>query len=166
MTPAYNGACEPHAPCETEPMAKRSAGLLLFRRKPGVEVFLIHPGGPFWAKKNAGAWSIPKGEYEDGEQALDAARREFTEETGFVIDGEFRPLLEIRQAGGKWVKAWAVEGDCDASVLRSNTFEMEWPPRSGKMRTFPEVDRGAWFSLEEARVKMHEAQRVWLDELP
>lgn len=138
---------------------------MLFRRKPGLEVFLIHPGGPFWAKKDAGAWSIPKGEYEDGEQALDAARREFMEETGFVIDGEFRPLREIRQSGGKWVKAWAVEGDCDAAALRSNTFEMEWPPRSAKMRTFPEVDRGAWFSLEEARVKMHEAQRVWLDEL-
>ncbi len=146
-------------------MAKRSAGLLLYRRNPAFEVFLVHPGGPFWAKKDAGAWTIPKGEYEDGEHALDAARREFTEETGFVIDGEFRPLREIRQAGGKWVKAWAVEGDCDATLLLSNSFEMEWPPRSGRVRQFPEVDRGAWFALDEARVKIHEAQRIWLEDL-
>ncbi|MBL8177645.1 MAG: NUDIX domain-containing protein [Bryobacterales bacterium] len=146
-------------------MAKPSAGLLLFRKKTRLEVFLVHPGGPFWANKDAGVWSIPKGEYEEGEDALDAARREFTEETGFVADGDFRPLQEIRQAAGKWVKAWAVEGDCDASALRSNTFDLEWPPRSGRTRQFPEVDRGAWFTVDEARQKLNAAQCLWLDEL-
>jgi predicted NUDIX family NTP pyrophosphohydrolase len=147
-------------------MAKQSAGLLLFRRKAGLEVFLVHPGGPFWAKKDLGVWSIPKGEYREGEDAFAAARREFAEETGFLPDGDFRALGEIRQAGGKRVKAWAVEGDCDPAAFRSNTFTMEWPPRSGKRREFPEVDRAAWFPIAEARRKIHPAQAIWLDALP
>ena len=144
---------------------KRSAGLLLFRRTPVLQVFLVHPGGPFWAKKDLGAWSIPKGEYSDPEDPLSAARREFQEETGFMPEGEFLPLPEIRQRGGKQVKAWAIEGDCDPSQLHSNTFSMEWPPRSGIVREFPEVDRGAWFTIDEARQKIHPAQAALLDPL-
>jgi len=128
-------------------------------------VFLVHPGGPFWAKKDAGSWTIPKGEYSAGEDPLDAAKREFREETGQAIDGLFQPLSEIRQAGGKIVTAWAVEGDIDPSTLRSNTFTVEWPPRSGKSRDFPEVDRGQWFTLAEARDKLLPAQCPLLDEL-
>ena len=132
-------------------MAKRSAGLIVYRRRGGdLEVFLVHPGGPFWAKKDLGAWSIPKGEYEEGEEGLDVARREFLEETGFAVDGDFLEVGTIKQAGGKVVTAWAVEGELDAALLRSNVFEMEWPPRSGRLREFPEVDRGGWFSIEEA----------------
>jgi predicted NUDIX family NTP pyrophosphohydrolase len=147
-------------------MAKVSAGVLLYRfRQAALEVFLVHPGGPFWAKKDAGAWSIPKGEAAAGEELLARAQREFTEETGFAVTGDFRPLAPVRQSGGKLVHAWAVEGDCDAAAIRSNSFEMEWPPRSGRLQTFPEVDRAAWFALPPARDKINPAQRVLLDEL-
>src|ERR1700756_374698 len=128
-------------------MPKQSAGLLLYsRQSPVLEVFLVHPGGPFWAKKDLGAWSIPKGEYAAGEDPLEAARREFAEETGFAPDGEFVSLGTIRQAGGKLVSAWAVEGDCDPAQIQSNLCTIEWPPRSGRKIEIPEVDRAAWFS--------------------
>jgi predicted NUDIX family NTP pyrophosphohydrolase len=146
-------------------MAKTSAGLLLYRRRPVLEVFLVHPGGPFWAKKDLGAWTIPKGEIAEGEEPLQTAIREFTEETGFTVDGDFRPLRPIRQAGGKTVHAWAVEGDCDPAQLRSNTFTMAWPPKSGRIREFPEVDRAAWFPLDEARRKILAPQTALLDQL-
>ncbi len=146
--------------------SKRSAGLLLYRRRGGAtEVFLAHPGGPFWAKKDDGAWSIAKGEIEADENPLAAAIREFTEETGTTLTGDFRPLPPIRQAGGKTVLAWAIEGDLDAAAIRSNEFEMEWPPKSGKRRRFPEIDRAQWFGLDEARRKLNKAQRAWLDAL-
>lgn len=147
-------------------MAKKpTAGLLLYRRRGGLEVFLIHPGGPFWAKKDLGAWSLPKGEIDEGEEPLDAAKREFAEETGFAIDGEFHPLEPINQSGGKLVFAWAVEGDCDPAQLCSNLFSMEWPPRSGKTQEFPEADRGAWFDIAEARKRILPAQVPFLDQL-
>lgn len=140
-------------------MAKRSAGLLLYRLKNGQpEVLLVHPGGPYWAKKDDGAWSIPKGEYTEGEEPLAAARREFEEETGICPEGEAIPLGTIRQPGGKLVTAFAMEGDLDASAIRSNTFGMEWPPRSGRMQTFPEVDRAGWFEKEEAERKILRGQ--------
>ena len=146
--------------------AKRSAGLLLYRRRAGIlEVFLVHPGGPFWAKKDAGAWTIPKGEIDEGEDELAAARRETAEETGFAPEGDFVSLPPIRQKAGKVVVAWAIEAECDPSQLRSNLFSMEWPPRSGRMAEFPEVDRGAWFSMDEARGKLLEAQLPLLDSL-
>jgi predicted NUDIX family NTP pyrophosphohydrolase len=145
---------------------KRSAGLLPYRRRAGrLEVFLVHPGGPFWASKDLGAWSIPKGEIGDAEDALACARREFREEIGCDIDGDFRPLAPVRQAGGKRVEAWAVEADCEASRVSSNLFEMEWPPRSGKMQSFPEVDRADWFDLPTARAKLLKGQLPLLDEL-
>jgi predicted NUDIX family NTP pyrophosphohydrolase len=145
--------------------AKRSAGILLHRHRDGAhEVLLVHPGGPFWAKKDAGAWSIPKGEYEDGEDARACALREFAEELGSAPpDGELVDLGEIRQRGGKVVTAWALAGDADADAIHSNTFSMEWPPRSGTMREFPEVDRAAWFSLDEARERILPAQAPLLD---
>lgn len=147
-------------------MARRSAGLLLFRRAaPGLEVLLVHPGGPLWARKDAGAWSIPKGEVRDEEDPLAAARREFTEETGMEVSGEFLPLGEVRQPGGKVVVAWAVEGDCDPASIRSNTFWMEWPPRSGRQRAFPEIDRAAWFPIAAAREKILNGQLPLLDRL-
>jgi predicted NUDIX family NTP pyrophosphohydrolase len=146
-------------------MTKRSAGLLLFRRKPELEVFLVHPGGPFWAKKDLGAWSIPKGEYEAGEDPLAAARREFLEETGFAIEGAFVPLGEVKQAGGKVVSAWAIEKDLDAASIRSNLFSMEWPPRSGKSKEFPEVDRAAWHSPAAAMEKLNPAQAAFVTRL-
>ena len=148
-------------------MTKRSAGLLPFRRTGSeLEVFLVHPGGPFWKNKDAGAWSLVKGEYEGAEDAMAAARREFAEETGFTLDeAEFLPLGEVRQAGGKVVTAWAVEQDLDPAMLRSNTFDMEWPPKSGKRQAFPEVDRAAWFQLPEARVKLIQAQTALLERL-
>jgi predicted NUDIX family NTP pyrophosphohydrolase len=137
-------------------MAKRSAGLAMFRVRNGVlEILLVHPGGPFWAKKDEGAWFLPKGEVEDGEDELAAARREFQEETSLKPAGPFIELGTVRQKGGKTIAAWAFEGDCDPSTVRSNTFRMEWPPRSGKQREFPEVDRAAFFTLEAARAKMH-----------
>jgi len=147
-------------------MAKRSAGLLLYRRRnEALEVFLVHPGGPFWAKKDAGAWSIPKGEYAEGEDPLAAARREFDEETGFPAPADAVPLGELKQAGGKLVIAWAAEGDCDPSKVASNTCEIEWPPRSGRKMEIPEVDRAAWFAMEEARVRMLKSQLPFLDRL-
>jgi predicted NUDIX family NTP pyrophosphohydrolase len=152
-------------------MPRQSAGLLLYRRKErGLEVFLVHPGGPLWAKKDLGAWSIPKGEYSNHEEPLAAALREFEEETGFATDrlliaGEFVALGTVQQAGGKAVSAWAVEGDCDPARLVSNMFEMQWPPRSGRMAEFPEVDRGAWFTLSEARERILTSQREVLERL-
>lgn len=149
-------------------MQKTSAGILLFRRtRGGLEVFLIHPGGPYYVKKDT--WSIPKGEYEAGEDALAAARREFEEETGSSLDriasGEYLPLGEIRQPSGKLVRAWAVEGEFDPATLVSNTCAIEWPPRSGKQILIPEADRGAWFSVEEARPRMFKGQEALLDRL-
>ena len=136
---------------------------MMFRRQDGIEVLLVHPGGPFWRKKDLGAWSIPKGEYGEDEDALAAAKREFEEETGIAPSGEFVALGEIRQPSGKLVTVWAFEGDCAVEEIRSNTFEMEWPPKSGKMQEFPEVDRAAWFSLSEARRKILQGQVGFLD---
>src|SRR6478672_9449548 len=148
-------------------MPERSAGILLYRRDDdGIEVLLVHPGGPFFARKDDGAWSIPKGLYEDGEEPLDAARREFAEELGSACpDGEALELGEIRQKNGKRVLAWAVEGSLDADAITSNTFEIEWPPRSGSRQSFPEVDRAAWFTLDAAHVKVLAAQATFLDRL-
>lgn len=147
-------------------MPKASAGLLLFREVGrGLEVLLVHPGGPFWAKKDDGAWSIPKGELEGEEDALTAAKRELTEETGFAVSGEAIPLAPLRQPGGKIVHAWAMRADLDPSGLRSNTFTMEWPPRSGVQREFPEVDRAAWFSVEAAARKILKGQVGFLAQL-
>jgi predicted NUDIX family NTP pyrophosphohydrolase len=145
---------------------KRSAGILLFRRTPELEVLLVHPGGPFWAKKDLGAWSIPKGEHDEGEDAQACAIREFTEETGSApSEGGLDDLGTIRQKAGKIVQAWALEGDLDATAIRSNTFSMQWPPRSGKMQEFPEVDRADWFSVNEARKRINPAQVEFLDRL-
>ncbi len=135
------------------------------RRHGGIEVFLVHPGGPLWAKKDEGAWSIPKGEYEPGEEPLKAARREFAEETGFSPQGTFIPLGDLKQPGGKLVTAFAIEGDCSPEAIRSNTFTMEWPPRSGALREFPEIDRGAWFPLDTARQKILKGQLGFLERL-
>jgi predicted NUDIX family NTP pyrophosphohydrolase len=150
-------------------MPKLSAGLLLYRRTNGdVEVLLVHPGGPFWAKKDDGAWSIPKGEYEPGEDPLQVATREFEEELGVPpppVDGAV-PLGELRQPSGKRVSAWALEGDVEVDEVHSNTFPMEWPPRSGRMQEFPEVDRAGWFDLEMARRKFLKGQVAFLDRLP
>jgi predicted NUDIX family NTP pyrophosphohydrolase len=143
-----------------------SAGLLLHRdTERGLEVLLVHPGGPFFARKDLGAWSIPKGEVEPGEELLAVARRELAEETGFTAEGPALPLGQVTQKGGKIVHAWAIEGDADPSRLVSNTFELEWPPKSGKLREFPEVDRAAWFGLAEARRKINPAQAELLDRL-
>jgi len=145
---------------------KQSAGLLLCRGQgTDRQVFLVHPGGPFWKAKDAGAWSIPKGEFDAGEDALDAARREFFEETGLTVDGDFRPLGSVRQKSGKIVHAWAVAADVDAAAIKSNTFSMEWPPKSGRMQDFPEVDRAGWFSLDEARAKINAGQAELLNRL-
>jgi predicted NUDIX family NTP pyrophosphohydrolase len=147
-------------------MAKRSAGLLLYRRNEhGLEVFLVHPGGPYWSKKDHGAWSIPKGEYTDAEDPLAAAQREFLEETGFVVDGIFVALGSIRQTGGKVVSVWALEGDCDPAKLTSNLCQLQWPPRSGKTIEFPEIDRGEWFSLHEAQHRILASQAPMLTRL-
>jgi predicted NUDIX family NTP pyrophosphohydrolase len=145
-------------------MKKISAGLLMFRmRSARMEFLLVHPGGPYWQRKNFGSWSIPKGEYAQGQDPLEAAKREFEEETGYVPSGNFLTLGEIKQAGGKVVAAWAFEGDCDPRKIRSNTFSMEWPPKSGKMREFPEVDRADWFSPEDARKHILEGQSGFLE---
>ena len=145
---------------------KNSAGVLLYRIRSGtLEVLLVHPGGPFWAKKDAGVWSIPKGEFAEGADSLEAARREFLEETGSPIDGPFFALKPLKQRSAKVVHAWAVEGDIDAASTRSNTFSMEWPPRSGRQQEFPEVDRGEWFTIPVARIKLLGGQSAFLDEL-
>ena len=147
-------------------MKKRSAGVLLFRfNNAALEVLLVHPGGPYWVDKDAGAWSIPKGEYSEGEDALTAAKREFAEETGVNVEGEFLPLGDVKQAGGKIVQAWALEGDLDPSLIRSNTFTLEWPPRSGSVREFPEVDSAKWFLMPVARQKLLFGQREFLARL-
>ena len=151
-------------------VAKPSAGLLVYREVSGaVEVLLVHPGGPLWARKDDGAWSIPKGELDEGEEPLAAARREFAEETGIAADGpafgDFVALDAVRQPGGKLVHAYAVRGEADAGSVRSNTFAMEWPPKSGRQQAFAEVDRAAWFLLEEAEAKILRGQAPFLDQL-
>jgi predicted NUDIX family NTP pyrophosphohydrolase len=148
-------------------VARRSAGILLYRVARGEpEVLLVHPGGPFWARKDAGAWSIPKGEYADGEDPQACALREFEEETGTALPrGELIELGEVKQKGGKVVTAWAAEGDLDADAVRSNTFTMEWPPRSGRTAEFPEIDRAGWFGIDTAREKLVAAQTEFLDRL-
>jgi predicted NUDIX family NTP pyrophosphohydrolase len=144
---------------------RRSAGIVLFRRRgDGLQVLLGHMGGPYWARKDVGAWTIPKGEIEPGEEPIDVARREFEEEFGFPPpDGHLVDLGEVRQRGGKIVQAWAVEGDLDPGEVVSNTFELEWPPRSGRTATFPEIDRAAWFDLDGARAVIVTGQRAFLD---
>ena len=145
---------------------KESAGLLMYRlRNSTLEVFLVHPGGPYWARKDLGAWSIPKGELQEGEDCLDAAKREFQEETGFLPRGNFIALAPIKQTGGKLVYGWAVRDDCDTKTIVSNTFSMEWPPRSGKRQEFPEVDRAEWFTIETAKEKILKGQVGFLEEL-
>jgi predicted NUDIX family NTP pyrophosphohydrolase len=147
-------------------LPKQSAGLLMYRRSiDELEVFLVHPGGPLWAKKDKGAWTLPKGEYEQDENPLAAARREFEEETGFQPTGEFFALRSIKQKSGKLVTAWAFEGDCDPARLTSNTCEIEWPPRSGRRLEIPEVDRGRWFRIGEAREYIRQEQQLFLDNL-
>lgn len=146
-------------------MAKKSAGLLLYRKVAGsLEVFLVHPGGPFWAKKDDGAWSIPKGEFTEGEDDLEAAKREFEEETGMAPKGTFEALEPIKQVGGKVIYAWSVQGDIDAAGIRSNTFSLEWPRGSKKVQEFPEVDRGSWFDLGAARKKILKGQLPLLEQ--
>lgn len=146
---------------------KKSAGLLMYRRTPDgvLQVLLAHPGGPFWRAKDDGAWTLPKGEYEDPEQPLDAARREFTEETGFEASAPFLPLGEVVQKSGKRILAWAFAGECDPAQLRCITFEMEWPPRSGRRQSYPEIDRVGWFTPGEARRKLIPAQVPLLERL-
>jgi predicted NUDIX family NTP pyrophosphohydrolase len=147
-------------------LTKRSAGLLMYRRRQDeLEVFLVHPGGPFWQDKDAGAWTVPKGEYAAKEDSLDAAKREFQEETGFPVGTNFLELGEIRQASGKLVTAWAFEGDCDPAKLVSNLCQIEWPPRSGRQIEIPEVDRGKWFSIPAARERILKSQEPFLDAL-
>jgi predicted NUDIX family NTP pyrophosphohydrolase len=147
-------------------MSKQSAGILLYRRVSGVlQVFLVHPGGPFYRNKDNGSWTIPKGEFSEGEAPLTAAKREFEEETGQAITGKFTQLSPIKQKGGKIVHAWAVEGDIDHITIKSNYFEIEWPPRSGKQQSFPEVDRAGWFDADAAKVKINPAQVGFIEEL-
>lgn len=148
-------------------MPSISAGLLMYRqgRDGKLQVLLVHPGGPFWTNKDDGAWTIPKGEVNTGEDLLATAKREFAEETGVAPTGEFRPLGPVKQKGGKTVHAWALEGDLDTAAIRSNTFTMEWPPRSGKRVEFPEIDRAAFFDLATARKKINPAQAAWFDQL-
>ena len=147
-------------------MSKKSAGIILYRIQNALlEIFLVHPGGPFWSRKDEGAWSIPKGEFEDDEDPLNAAKREFEEETGISISGRFIELNPIKQKSGKFVYAWAVEGDINPGEIRSNEFEMEWPPKSGKKKSFPEIDKAAWFSVSEAEKKIIEAQLSLIKQL-
>jgi len=147
-------------------MPKQSAGILLYRKTAGqLEFLLVHPGGPFFKNKDAGAWSIPKGEFTDDENALTAAKREFKEETGHAVDGDFMPLTSVKLKSGKTVQAWALEGDIDAGKITSNSFEIEWPPKSGKMQAFPEIDRAGWFGFEEAINKINPAQAGFVEEL-
>jgi predicted NUDIX family NTP pyrophosphohydrolase len=147
-------------------MPRLSAGLLMYRIKDGVlQVLLAHPGGPYFAKKDDGAWTIPKGEPDEAEDLLPAARREFEEETGIRPIGPFNPLKPIKQKGGKTVHAWAFQGDCDPLAITSNTFTIEWPPKSGKHQDFPEIDRAEWFDLPTARTKIKAGQEAFIDEL-
>ena len=148
-------------------MPKQSAGIVVFKRKGArLEVLLVHPGGPFWKNKESGAWSIPKGEPEESEELLSAARRELREEIGLEAEGDLEDLGTIQQKGGKTVHAWAIEVDPDTVVAQvSNLFELEWPPRSGKKQAFPEIDRAEFFSLEEAETRINQAQRAFLDRL-
>jgi predicted NUDIX family NTP pyrophosphohydrolase len=147
-------------------MPKQSAGLLVYQRRSGaLEVFLVHPGGPFWQNKDLGAWSIPKGLFADGDDPLEAARREFHEETSFIATGPFLPLGLLKQPGGKIVHAWAMEGDYDAAAVKSNSFPLQWPPKSGKFIEVPEVDRAEWFTLETARERILPGQLEFLDRL-
>lgn len=147
-------------------MPRTSAGIALYRRVPdGIELFLAHPGGPFWLNKDEGAWTFPKGEYAGDEDPLVAARREFLEEIGLDLDGDFIDLGAVKQAGGKIVRIFAIEGDCDPAAIRSNTFRQIWPPKSGRYVEFPEVDRAGWFSPSEARRKLIVAQREFVDRL-
>ena len=147
-------------------MPKQAAGILMYRRRPGgIEVLLAHPGGPFWAKKDHGAWMIPKGEIDPGEDPLEAAKREFQEEMGSPVTGTFVPLGTIKQKSGKVVQAWAVEGEFDPDRLRSNTFQAEWPPRSGKVKEYAEVDRAEWFPVSIARERILPAQEPLITEL-
>jgi len=147
-------------------VGKKSVGILMYHCRNGApEVLLVHPGGPLWKNKDKGSWSIPKGEIKEGEDLLETARREFHEETGCDITGQPVPLTALRQASGKLVHAWALEGDCEAAAIKSNLFTMEWPPRSGKQETFPEVDRAGWFTLPAAREKILPGQRGFIDQL-
>ena len=147
-------------------MLKTSAGILMYRKaEAGVEVFLIHPGGPFFSARDEGVWSIPKGEIDECEDGLAAAKREFEEETGCRPQGKFLPLSPVKQKSGKVVLSWAVEGECDAARITSNLFRLEWPPKSGRMQEFPEADRAGWFMMGEARRKINGAQAALLDEL-
>jgi len=147
-------------------MAKISAGILMFRKRDGqLQVFLVHPGGPLWTKKDIGAWSIPKGEIDPGEDPLSAAQREFEEETGLKISGRFIPLSSVKLKSGKVVQAWAGEGECDPETIKSNTFPIEWPPRSGRKQEFPEIDRAAWFGIGEAKEKINKGQVPLIEEL-
>jgi len=147
-------------------MAKQAAGILLYRRgRAGLEVLLAHPGGPLWARKDAGAWTLPKGQFTDSELPLDAAKREFEEEMGSAPSGEFHPLGTIRQPSGKVIHAWAAESDFDVRTVRSNLFELEWPPKSGLIAEFPEIDRAGWFSISEARIKIIKGQEPFITKL-
>ena len=147
-------------------MEKKSAGLVMYRYRNSIlEVFLVHPGGPYWAKKDDGSWSIPKGEYSDDEEPFQVAKREFKEETGYDAKGDFLPLTTIKQPSRKLISAWAFEGDCDASTIKSNTFKMEWPPRSGKEAEFPEVDRAEWFPTNMAKKKLLKGHIGFIEEL-
>ena len=148
-------------------MAKHSAGVLMYRFRHGtLEVFLVHPGGPYWARKDNGAWSIPKGEFgNEEEDPLLVAKRELEEETGFEVDGDFIPLDTLKQPSGKIIHAWAIQGECDACEIKSNMFSIEWPPGSGKHQEFPEVDRAEWFKVDAAKIKLHRGQIGFIDRL-
>jgi len=147
-------------------MPKQAAGILLYRRQPsGLRVLLAHPGGPLWARKDEGAWTLPKGQFTDGEAPLDAAKREFEEEMGSKPRGDFRELGTVKQPSGKIIHAWAAESDFDVTTVKSNLFSLEWPPKSGRFGEFPEVDRAQWFSVDEARVKILKGQQPFLDRL-
>src|SRR5512143_3828554 len=152
--------------CYNKIMPIISAGLLLYRKRGrSLQIFLVHPGGPLWSNKDAGVWSIPKGLVDQGENTLEAAKREFQEETGFTASGQFIPLRPVKIKSGKVIQAWAIENDCDPGLIKSNTFSMEWPPRSGRQQEFPEVDRAAWFDIEEAKHKINQGQAGLLEEL-
>ena len=147
-------------------MSKKSAGILLYKMEKTLEIFLVHPGGPFWKNKDAGAWTIPKGEFGDEEKPFDAAKREFEEETGTKLAGNFIALTPIKQKGGKVVYAWAIEGEISTSAMKCETIvEMEWPPKTGKIISFPEVDKGEWFTTEAAKQKINPSQAALIDEL-